>query len=195
MPSVEDGSFDDLLGDPVSTKEKADLADLKDGGEPSETPEQLRIRELENQIAKFSALAEEKAAAEAKSPQEKEIEHRKAIQATARFNSSQESFEAVEDDDPDLIVFHVLQSGFTFAGKVWWVGQTVKVKRGGLAYEATVDRNGASFLDDLSPATQRARYNGKIVLGEGPWTGPSFNDGVSKLDAFRKDAAPVVIIN
>lgn len=191
MPSIEDGSFDELLGLPPTPDERQAVETLLDEGVPRETAEQARIRALEAQIAEFSSEVKAKSEVPEKTPAEKEREHRQALIATKSFNAATESYETISDDDSDLIVLHILDSGFTFASKVWWVGQTVKIKRGGKAYEATVDRDGDSWLDDLSPEAQYGRW-GKQVVGIGPWIGKPFNDEVSKLDAFRQGAAPVV---
>jgi hypothetical protein len=186
MPSVDNnGSFDELLGSPIPAAEKESLsALLNDGGE---TPEQARIRELE---AKLNAFAEKEKLAE-KSADEKEKEHRAAVSATSSFNAAADSFEEVKEGDPDVITFHILESGLTFAGKVWWIGQTVNIKRGGKVWQESLDRNGNTWLADLSPAAQYKQFR-KQVVGIGPWPGPAFDDAISKQDATRGNAAPVV---
>jgi hypothetical protein len=189
MVSPDTGSFDDLLNDTPSIAEKAALSSLKDGGAPSESPEMARIRALEEQLA----AAEKKVSLAEKSAEEKAQEHRKAVAVTGSFNNAPDRYEAVNEDD-DYIVFHILESGFTFADRVWWVGQTIKIKKDGKAYQETLDRNGDTWLADISPEAQMARWN-KIVLGQGPWTGPEFNDEVSKQDAKRGDAAPLIAFN
>lgn len=190
MPSVEDGSFDELLGEPVTKSEKDAITSLKDDGVPAETPAEARIRELEAKIAALEATP----APALKTEEEKNREHRAAIAANTAALSAPEAFEEAEMSDPSTISFHILDTGFTFADRVWNFGQNVSIKRGGRAYQDTIDRDGKSWLDDLSRSAQFARFR-KIVIGEGFWDGPAFNDAVSKLDAKRGSAAPVVTIN
>lgn len=180
-------TLDDLLGNPPTDEEKAAVALSKTGGEPTITPEQARIAELEAQIAALQAPAE----GEEKSAEQKAKEHAAALAATKRFDSAQEVFDTTSGDDD--IVIHILRDGATFAGRVWYLGQTVRFPRGGSAYEETRDRNGVSWLDDLSDEAQIRRY-GKLLFGVGPWTGPAFNDALAEEDRKRGDAVPVTLL-
>lgn len=193
-PSIEDaGSFDDLLNTPPTAEEKKSVADLKDSGKPAETPEQARIRELEAKIEALAAVAAAAPPAEVvKTPEQKEAEHRQAVTANAAALSAREAFED-NIDDADTITIHILESGFTFADRVWNFGQNVQIKRGGKAYQDTVDRDGNSWLDDLSVAAQRRRFR-KIVVGEGLYDGPEFNDAIAAADKGRGNKAPVITI-
>lgn len=182
--------FDSLLDSPPTEEEKSAVASLKDEGVPVETPQEARIRELEETIARLSAA---QAAAPAEpDPATKERQHREALAKTQTVLNSGESFETVSEDD-DVITLHILDTGITFAGKVWNYGQNVQIKRGGEAYKGTVDRNGNSWLDDLSPEAQKARFK-RIVVGEGLYSGPEFKDAIAAEDARRGTAAPVVRI-
>lgn len=190
MPKAEEGSFDDLLDDLPSEKEKSAVQSLKDEGEPTETPEQARIRELEARLAALSTPSVEPVE---KTREQKEEEHRIAVRETAKFLNAEESLEEVTEDD-DSITIHFVETGLTFAGNVWQIGQTVQVKRGGTAYELSKDRHtGVSWLEDLSPEAQRKRW-GKVFVGAGLWTGPEFNDELAVADAKRGTAVPVVRI-
>jgi hypothetical protein len=199
MPSKENGSFDALLDDVPAVEEVQALAELKDEGTPAETPEQARIKalelELQERIAKFDTMiaAQSVAPVVEKTEAQKALEHNKAVAATHAVLNAPEAYEQADGDDEDFIVFHVLESGLTFLDKVWWIGQTIRVKRDGVAYKNTVDRAGESWLDDLSVGAQYRRF-GKQVVALGPWTGPDFNDEVSKQDATRGTAAPLVTV-
>lgn len=190
MPSDEDGSFDDLLDSSPSREELDALALLNDTGTPPETPAQIRIRELEAQLAE---MAEAAAKVVEKTPEQKTAEHRAAVAATAAVFAAPEAFEQVADGD-DVITLHILDSGFTFGDRVWNYGQTVQFKRDGRAYKDTIDRNGDTWLSDLSPQAQIKRF-GKIKVGLGPWPGPEFTDELAKQDARRGTAAPIININ
>ena len=178
--------FDDLLGVPPTVEEKAAAVEVT-SPEGADTPEQIRIRELEAQIAAFAAVPVEK------SETVKNLEHTLALRANSAALSAHETLEEVIEDDPNVIMIHVLDTGISFADRVWNYGQSVGFKRGGKAYQDTVDRNGVSWLDDLSAKAQYARF-GKIVIGVGPYYGPAFNDEIERLDEKRKLAAPVINI-
>lgn len=175
-------TLDDLLGTPPTDEEKAAVALSKTGGEPAITPEQARIAELEARIAELSAERE-------KTPEDKAKEHAAALAANSRFDSAEERFDTASGDDD--IVIHILRDGVTFASRVWYLGQTIRFPRSGAAYQDTLDRNGKSWLDDLSEETQIRRY-GKVLFGVGPWRGKAFNDALSAEDQKRGDAAPVI---
>lgn len=181
--------LDELLGTPASSEEQEALFSLNDGGVPAETPEQIRIRELE---AKLDAvLASQTAVEEEKTPEQKTLEHSQAIQQTRQLLTSSDDFEEVEPDDDDSIHIHILRSGVTAFGRVWHVGQEIVLSKSGTAYEGTKNRNGVSWLDDLSPATQIKKWK-KQRFGIGPWPFEPFHDDIAKEDAARANRAPVV---
>jgi hypothetical protein len=91
------------------------------GGRPAPetalTPEQKRIRELEDQLAKKRA---------------------------AELDKVDDQF---EETDGESIHIHVVTDGFTVSGRVWYQGQEIKYSLNGAAYESTKDRFGRSWLD------------------------------------------------
>lgn len=118
--------------------------------ESSLTPEQRRIRDLENKLA---------------------LE-------MGKKDPTQEY--EVADANGDVIVVHFVADGFTALGHVWFRGQELEFTVGSSAYNDTCDRNGWSWLslrDD--PSTQESRY-GEVKFRSGEWKGLSYQDGATK---------------
>src|SRR3954453_22291669 len=103
IPTVE------LLPDTPAERPKPD-AEL--------TPEQRRIRDLENQLALERG--------------KKDVEP---------------ELETVTADNAETIVIHFLEDGLTSLGKVWPRGQELEFVRGGQAYRDTCDRQGRSWVE------------------------------------------------
>lgn len=100
---------------------RSEIAPVREDGRPVPeyelTPEQLQIRELEDQLAK-----------------------RKAEDLVRQ----QERFEAGEGQS---ILIHFLEDGLTALGRVWYRGQELEVVQGGDAWQRTLDVNGESWLN------------------------------------------------
>lgn len=92
------------------------------------TPEERRIRELEDQLARRNADALDKAPEQYETP-----------------------------TSGDTILIHFVEDGFTALGRTWYRGQEIEFDVHGEAYESTKDRNGRSWLED-SEADQGRRY-------------------------------------
>lgn len=82
------------------------------------TPEQVRIKELEAQLALLAGKAD-----------------------------PQPDLERVMPGEGDILIHVVSEGGFTALGHVWFRGQEIEFKRGGGAYADTCDRLGRSWLD------------------------------------------------
>jgi len=112
------------------------------------TPDQRRIRDLEDRLAKEMGR---------KDP---EIEFEPPVEGT------------------ENIRIHFVSNGFTALGQVWYVGQELEFTPGSQAYQDTCDRYGRSWLelrDD--PAGQEAKY-GAVKFRSGAWPGLSLEEGV-----------------
>lgn len=108
------------------------------------TPEQLRIRDLENQLALERGT---------KDP-EPELD---SAPTGAAGN----------------ILIHFVADGHTALGKVWVRGQEIEFARDSQAYHDTCDRNGRSWVDLRdNPAAQEARWR-EVKFRSGPWPGLS----------------------
>lgn len=126
------------------------------------SPEQQRIRELEDQLTR-------KLAAEAES-------------AAPRYDTTPAKGET--------ILLHFLVDGFTAAGVIWYRGQEVEFVVGSEAYKQQFDRNGKSWLDLLDdPSGQYKRY-GQQYYARGPWPGRAWDDD-SNLSPEEAAAAKV----
>lgn len=190
-------TVEDLLDNLPSEEEKTSLTDLKDEGKNTPSTDVEVMNELRRQLAEAQkAIADLKelsstSATSEKTDAQKSQEHAQARAANDQFEKAAPTFETEESDDS--IVVHLLEDGLTFADRVWYAGQTVRFNKQGRAYQDTLDRYGNSWLNDLSPSAQRKRF-GKVFFGEGPYDGPAFDDEVSRMDANRGTAAPVVSV-
>jgi hypothetical protein len=116
------------------------------------TPEQRRIRDLENQLA---------------------LER-------GRKDPEQEFEVASEPADGDNIIIHFVADGFTALGHVWRRGQELEFTVGGGAYLDTCNRFGWSWLELRdNPAAQEDKW-GEVKFRSGPWTGLTYADAAKK---------------
>lgn len=111
------------------------------------TAEQLRIRELEDRLAKSEGQ---------KDPQPEMV--------------------MAEQGSKDNILIHILEDGFTALGQVWMRGQELEFTPGSPAYQDTIDRDGKSWLDYRNHEFDQVDKWGKIMFRNGPWPGKSFKD-------------------
>ncbi len=111
------------------------------------TPEQRRIRDLENQLA---------------------LERGR--------KDPEPEFDPVPADAQETIRIHFVAEGLTALGQVWHRGQELEFVPGSAAYRDTCDRFGRSWLDLRDdPAAQEARWN-EVKFRSGPWPGKSYAD-------------------
>jgi hypothetical protein len=105
-----------------------------------------------------------------KSPAQKDREHAAALAEADRARK-----EAMVPVPPDIaepnadVIVHVVLDGFTALGKVWYYGETIKVRRGSPVYTQTIDREGESWIE-LSPETQLERW-GVVKFRPGEFPG------------------------
>lgn len=132
------------------------------------TADQLRIQELEDQLAKRNALVAE--------------------------NSPTQYAQPVGDGEHILI--HVLIDGFVAKGEVWYRGQELEFVVGSRAYEETKDRNGNTWVSLASDPGGQIRRWGVQYLGTGPFVprrGETFDDELVAKDARRGRAVPISV--
>ncbi len=124
------------------------------------TPEQRRIRQLEDQLAKV----------EGKKDREGEL--------------------VFPEENDENIVIHFLEDGFTALGVIWMRGQELEFTPGSQAYEDTKDRNGKSWLDYRNDEFGQVDKFGKIMFRSGLWPGKSYRDGkFETLGSLSKDGS------
>ncbi len=84
-----------------------------------------------------------------------------------------------DEDNPDNILLHFVEDGFTALGRVWYRGQEIEFTPGSQAFNDTKDRNGDTWVT----YTDEDQYNhyGKLYFRRGPWPGKSLKD-IKKSD-------------
>jgi hypothetical protein len=110
------------------------------------TPDQLRIRELEDLLARERGR---------KDP-ERQFERPKAGKGT--------------------VLIHVLHNGFTANGQVWFRGQELEFDRQSKSYKDTLDRHGKTWLDLRDDDFAQVERYGEVMFRSGPWPGKSYLD-------------------
>ncbi len=148
----------DIFGNPTVAAEPVD-----DGVEPDDTadtedtptlqdltPDQVRIRELEDLLARERGR---------KDP-ERQVERPKVA-------------------GKGTILIHVLHNGFTANGQVWYRGQELEFDRQSRSYTDTLDRTGASWLDLRGDDFAQVERYGEVMFRAGPWPGKAYVDAAS----------------
>lgn len=136
----------DLLAEqpePEAVPEPAEEAPARPAPESQLTPEQLRIRELENQLALE------------RGKKEPEVE----LDMPAN------------PGDASNIVIHFLEDGFTALGHTWMRGQELEFEPESQAYRDTCDRHGRSWLELRHNEFAQVDRWGAIMFRNGPWPG------------------------
>jgi hypothetical protein len=113
------------------------------------SPEQRRIRELENQLAVERGR---------KDPQ-------------AELEKPKRSKENV--------LIHFVGDGFTALGQIWYRGQELEFTPGSGAYQDTCDRSGRSWLELREDESTQIEKYGEVMFRPGPWPGKSYTDASS----------------
>jgi hypothetical protein len=151
-PTAPDLAADDESG--AGTGGSDPWASLRKPGAPARpapdsdlTADQLRIRELEDRLAKSEGQ---------KDPEPQLV--------------------AADPGSDQNILIHFLEDGFTALGQVWMRGQELEFTPGSPAYNDTIDREGKSWLDYRDREFDQVDKWGKIMFRKGPWPGKSFKD-------------------
>jgi hypothetical protein len=110
------------------------------------TPEQRRIRDLENQLA---------------------LER-------GRKDPEPELEPSVNPGDDNNILIHFVADGLTALGTVWCRGQELEFTPGSAAYRDTCDRGGRSWLDLRNNPTAQEQRWGEVKFRSGPWPGQDY---------------------
>ncbi len=90
--------------------------------------------------------------------------------------------------DPNVILIHVVEDGFSTNSKVWYRGQELEFLPGSAQYEATQDRNGASWLDFTEREQMRAW--GRVMFRPGPWPGDAYDVAVAARAEQERSRIP-----
>lgn len=131
------------------------------------TAKQLRIEELEDQLARRKAVELERAPVEYSKPTGKGTK----------------------------ILIHIVEDGFTALGTTWYRGQEIEFEVPSAEYNRTKDINGVSWVDVAGDLQEQYARWGQQYLGVGPFIarpGEKFEDAVAAEDARRGRAVPVI---
>jgi len=90
--------------------------------------------------------------------------------------------------DPNAILIHVVEDGFSTNSRVWYRGQELEFLPGSAQYEATQDRNGASWLDFTEREQMRAW--GRVMFRPGPWPGDAYDVAVAARAEQERSRIP-----
>jgi hypothetical protein len=84
--------------------------------------------------------------------------------------------EVMEEVEPErYVTIHVVEDGLTVLGEVLPRGFELRLDRESSGWQATVDRNGKSWVDETEAEQKRRR--GKVYFRFGPWRGPGKRSG------------------
>lgn len=145
-PGEPDTTLDPQPDEPPVIPAPTDPTPTRPAPEHVLSPEQRRIRDLENQLALERG----------KKDPEPELEP--------------------PAEDGENVVIHFVADGITALGHNWYRGQELEFTVGSPAYRDTCDRHGWSWLslrDD--EAAQVAKY-GEVKFRPGPWPGQDYLD-------------------
>lgn len=136
--------------------------------EKEETAEERELKELQDQLARRNAQILEQAAPSYSAP--------------------------APEGDPNVIIIHVVEDGFTALGEVWHRGQEMEFVRGGLAYQRTKNQRGWSWVDLAGDLPGQYAKWGKQMIAPGPFVprpGEVFDDEVAATDRRRGRSVPI----
>jgi len=83
------------------------------------------------------------------------------------------------------VLIHFVEDGFSSLEQIWYTGQELEVPLGSRWWDATLDREGESWMI-LDEEAQIAKW-GKVFFRPGPWPGEPFGDARA-LDREKKRA-------
>lgn len=143
---------DAVLVDPLAPKpaEEPKLTVVRPAPEAELTPEQKRIRDLEDLLAKERG--------------------RKDVDP---------EFDTTSLGENGNVIIHFLEDGLTALGQVWYRGQELEFAPDSRAYRDTLDRTGRSWLDLRHDEAAQSDRWGKVMFRPGPWPGKSLLDVAS----------------
>lgn len=162
--------------------------------EPAElSPAARRIQELEAELAKpVQAQIKDMA----KTPEElriEELESKLAERNAAIIDVAPARLLRADTTREDAYLIHFIEDGFSDLGGVWLRGQEVWIDD--TIRATTLDRNGNTWLDDLSIEAQYRRW-GRQYIAYGkfiPRPGEVFTDAVAREDVRRQGAISVLV--
>lgn len=163
-----------------------------------EDPLDAQIRMLQEQIAEPDEIVEEDDDEDPEEVAKKNLIKALQDQLTEKKTNAAENGEArlVKASGPGVKkIIHFEQDGFTGFGTLWYRGQELEYTEGGEVYKRTQDSVGDSWLDLAGDRPGQIRKWGKVYFEVGPFVsapGEKFDDDISKEDARRGRAVPII---
>ena len=187
-------NFDDLFDFGTSEAASAPIPASVPVLAPEEDPELVRIKQLESQLAQpLPSFKEPEAAPTANQLRIKMLEDQLAKRNADIVTNAPPEYVA-DSGDGERLVLHFEQDGFMALGQMWYRGQEIEFVLGSPAYERTKDRTGFTWLSLVDdPSGQLARW-GKHYFARGLFVhrrGEKFEDDISQQDARRGRSVPV----
>lgn len=98
-----------------------------------------------------------------------------------------------DDQGPELpgvdrVLIHFVEDGFTALEQVWYQGQELEIPIGSRWWEATLDRDGESWML-LDEEAQIEKW-GKVFFRPGEWPGEPFGDARAQAQERKRNRRP-----
>ena len=164
-----------------------------------ETPEQRRIRELQEELAKplppppppLPETPEPFVPTEKLTPDQqriRELEDQLARRNAEILDASPLTYEQPREDGEKILI-HFLEDGCSFGGQVWYRGQEVEFTVGSDNYQKQFDTKGRSWLDLADDKAAQFKRWGRQMFASGPWPGKPWGDTSGLTDPDEIKAA------
>jgi hypothetical protein len=174
----------------------SDIDDLLNDDEGVTAPEPKTEKSPTVKVEVEDVVVEETSVVEAL-PEEAESDVEAASHARALLEGARQlpegKFDETEPDEVDqTILLHFIEDGFSAFATVWYRGQELEVVKGSRSYEATLDRNGESWLDLVDNDYEQAKRFGKVMFRKGPWFGEPSSDPEYLARELKRNRKPPI---
>jgi len=118
------------------------------------------------------------------------VSHANAL-SEGKAQLPQGSFDQTLAEELDqTILLHFLEDGFSAFSAVWYRGQELEIVKGSPSYEATLDRNGESWLELVDNEGEQVKRFGKVIFRKGPWFGEVSSEPEYLAQELKRNRKP-----